>query len=153
MEGLGAILAFERLHEDDVGMALGPTFDRVFSLVAKPLVEPGGLKAVRYEDHLGATATDGLRFGSVEECLSQAVASMGLTDPEVRDLGAPSPSVAIETCDNLAGFILNACPQEPSIKVARRLGVELVDALDEERIQLLALNVVERHNSFGFHIT
>jgi hypothetical protein len=40
-----------------------------------------------------------------------------------------------------------------SIKVARRVGVELVDALYEERIQLLASIVVEQHNSFGLHGT
>jgi hypothetical protein len=134
-------------------MALGPTFDGVFSLVSKTLVETWGLKAVRCEDDLRATATDGLRFGCVEECLSQAMASMVLTDPEVRDLGAPSPCVATETCDDFASCILNTRPQKPSIEVARRVGVELVDAFHEERIQLLALIVVEQNNSSGLHGT
>jgi hypothetical protein len=153
LEGLSAILAFERLHEDDVGMALRSTFDRVFSFVAKTPVESGGLKAVRCEDDLRATATDGLSFGCVEECLSQATASMLLTDPEMRDLGAASPSMATETCDDSASFIPNACPHKPSIKVARRVGVELVDALHEKRIELPALIVVEQNNSFGLHGT
>ena len=148
-----ASLTFEQLHEDDVGMALGSTFNRVFSFVAKTPVEPRGLKAVCCEDDLRATATDGLRFGCAEECLSQAMASMVLTDPEVPDLGAASPCVATQTCDDFASFILNACPQKPPIKVARRVGVELVDALHEERIQLLALIVVEQNNSLALHGT
>jgi len=78
---------------------------------------------------------------------------MVLTDPEVRDLGAASPCVATETCDDFASFILNARPQKPSIEVARRVGVELVDALQEERIQRLALILIEQNNSFGFHST
>jgi hypothetical protein len=47
MEGLGAVLALKQLDEDDVGMAFGPTFDRVLSLVAKTHVELWGLEAVR----------------------------------------------------------------------------------------------------------
>lgn len=104
---------------------------------------------MRCEDHLLATPTDGLRFGCMEECLSQTMASMVLADPEVRDLSAASPSVATETCDDFASSIPNACPQKPSVKVARRFGVELVDTLHEERIQLLALDLVEQHKSFG----
>jgi len=91
-------------------MTFGSTFDRVFALVAKLLVEPRSLKAVRCEDDLRATATDGLRFGCVEERLSQATASMVLIDPQVRDLGTASPRVATQTRDDLASFILNACP-------------------------------------------
>ena len=67
MEALGGILALKRLHEDDAAMAFWPTFNRVLLLVAKTLVEPGGLKGVRCEDDLRATATNGLRFGRVEE--------------------------------------------------------------------------------------
>jgi len=79
------------------------------------------------------------------------MASMALIDPEVRDLGAASPRVAAQTCDHLASFILNTCSQEPSIKVARRVGVELVDTFHQERIQLPASIVVEQNNSFGLH--
>ena len=130
-------------------MALRPTFDRALSLVAKTLVEAGSLKAVRCEDHLGATSTNGLRFGCVEERPSQASTSMGPAHPEVRDLGAASPGVATEACDDFARFIPNACAQERSIKVPCRFGVELVDTLNEERIHLLALRFVKQHNSFG----
>ena len=153
MEGLGAILASERLDEDDVGMAFWPTFDLVLSLVAKAFVEPRGLKAVCCEDHLCAAATNGLPFGSLQECLSHALTSMVLTDPEVRDLGAASPSVPTKTCDDFASFILNVCPKELSIKVPCSFGVELVDALREECVQLLALSFVEQHYAFGLHGT
>lgn len=151
MEGLGAILALEQLDEDDVGMAFGPTFDRVLSLVAKTRVELWCLKAVRCENHLQATPSKGFRFGCVEKGSSQALTSMTLADPEVRDLAAASPSVAIEARDDLASFIPNACSQESSITEARRFGVELVDAVHEERLQLLALNFVEQHNGVGLH--
>ena len=147
------ILVVERLHEDDVGMALGSTFDRVFEFVAKTLVEPGGLKAVRCEDDLRAAATDGLRFGCVEECPSQAMASMVLADPEARDLGAASQVWPLKPAMTSPASFRTLSPQRPSIKVARRVGVELVDALYEERIELLALIVVEQSNSFGLHGT
>ena len=46
-ERLGATLALKQLDVDDVRVALGPTFNRVLSLVAKTLVEPWGLEAMR----------------------------------------------------------------------------------------------------------
>jgi hypothetical protein len=61
--------------------------------------------------------------------------------------------VATEACDDFASFIVNACPKESSIKVARRLGVELVDSLHEERIEPLALSFVEQDNGLGLHVT
>ena len=106
---------------------------------------------MRCEDHPRATAARGLRFGCMEECLSQAIASMVLIDPEVGDFGAASPSVASQTCNDFAGLILNACPKKPSIKVTRYLGVELVDARDEESIQRLPLSFVQEHNSLRLH--
>ena len=153
MEGLSAILAFKQLDEDDVGMAFGQTFDRILSLVAKTRVELLGLKAVRRENHLQATATKGLRFGCLEECSSQAVTSMTFIDPEVRDLAATAPGVATEACDDFASFIPNACSQQPAVKVTCRLGVELVDAVHEKCLQLVALNFVEQHNGMGLHGT
>ena len=153
MEGLRAILALKRLDEDDVGMAFGPTFDGVLLLVAKSRVELWGLKAVRYENHLQATATKGLRFGCLENCSSQALTSMVLTDPDVRDFTTTSPSVATQACDDFTGFIPNACSQKPSVEVACRFGVELVDAVHEERLHLLALSFVEHCNVVGLHGT
>ena len=134
-------------------MAFGPTLDRVFLLIAKTRVELWGLEAVRCENHLQATATKGLRFGCAEEGCSQALTSMVLTDPEVRNFTATSPSVATETCDDFTSFIPNACSQRLSVKVACCLGVELVDAVHEEGLQLLALNFVEKHNGVGLHGT
>lgn len=132
-------------------MALRLIVDLVLSLVTMAFIESRGLKAVCSEDHLCTSSTDGLRFSCVEERLPQAMASMVLTDPEVHDLGAAAPGVATDTRDDFASFILNACPQEPSIEVAGRLRVELVDAFHEEFIQLLAPNFVEQHNSPGLH--
>lgn len=132
-------------------MAFRLTFDLVPSLVAKARVEPRGLKAVCSEHHLCASATDGFRFGGVEECLSQTLASMVPAHPDVHDFGATSPGVATDTSDDFARFIPKVCPQQSSIKVARRFGVELVDAFHEEFIQLLALDVVEQHDGLGLH--
>src|SRR6266576_6181437 len=98
VEGLDPILVLKQLDEDDVGMAFRPTFDRVFSLVAKTLVELWGLKAMRSENHLQAIASRGLRFSCVEKGSSQASTSMTLADPEVRDLAATSPGVATDAC-------------------------------------------------------
>jgi hypothetical protein len=153
MEGLGAILALKQLDEDDVGMAFGPTFDRVLSHVAQTLVELRGLKAVRREYHLRAASTKGLRLSCVEEHCSQPVTSMTRVDPEIRDLAATSPGVAIEACDDFACCISNVSSQEPSVKVPCRFGVELVNAINKERLQLLALNFIEQHNSVTLHGT
>jgi|SRR5450432_1108521 hypothetical protein len=142
-EGLGAILALKQLDEDDVGMAFRSTFDGVLSLVAKPLVELRSLKAVRGENHLRASATNGLSFGCSKDCSSQTLTSMVCADPEVRDLATTSPSVATQAGDDFTGFIPNACSQELSVEVACRFGVELVDSVRKERLQLLALSFVE----------
>ena len=152
MEGLGAILALKRLDEDDVGMALGLAFDDVLSLVAKPFVELRCLKTVADDNYLQAPATKCLRFGGLKDLSPQALTSMGLADPEVGDLTTPSPSVTTQPGDDCPCFVPDAHSQEPAIVVAGRSGVELIDAVDEECIQLLALSFVEECN-VGFHGT
>jgi hypothetical protein len=151
MAGLGAIFALKQLDEDDVRMALRSTIDGVLSLVATPRVELWGLKAVRCENHLRATATNGLCFGCSKDCASQALTAMVCADPDVRDLATTSPSMASQTGDDFASFIPNACAQELAVEVACRFRVELVDAVSEELLQLLALSLVKQYDSVGSH--
>jgi len=67
MEGSCASLTSKQLDVDEVRAALGPTFNRVSSLVAELLVEPRGLEAVSQQDHLQATTQLSLGFGNLQK--------------------------------------------------------------------------------------
>jgi hypothetical protein len=56
-----------------------------------------------------------------------------------------------ETCDDLARIVVDASGQESSIEVTCRLRVELVDAINEERLQALALTFIEQRDGVGVH--
>ena len=152
-ERLGATLASKQFDVDDVRVALGSTFYRVLSLVAKALVEPWGLEAVRQKDHLHAATVSSLGFGDLQKSLAQTLTAMLLVNPDVGDIATASPRVATEAGDDFARVVPNATCQEPSVEIPRRLRVELVDTIGEERLQLLAFGFAEQRNSFGRHDT
>ena len=52
--------------------------------------------------------------------------------------------MAVERCDDFARLVNQSAAQEPSVEVAGRLRIELVNALDEERFELQAFTLVAK---------
>jgi len=67
-------------------------------------------------------------------------------DPDVREIAAASPRVATEAGDDFPSVVPNAACQELPVEVPGGPRVELVDALREEQLQLLALSFTEQGN-------
>ena len=150
MEGLGAIFAMESLDQDDIRVAPRSTLDGIVLRVTEPRVELWRLEAVGCENYLRATASDGLRFCCSQQRTPEPLIAMVFADPEVRDLATTTPSVATQTGEDLARLVAYVGAQEPSVEIACSISVELVDALGEKLLQLVALGLVERNDRGGF---
>lgn len=147
MDGLGAVRTPRRYAEDDVGMPFGAVLDPVLSRLAKALAELRRLKAVRHENDLRATATLSFGLGCLKACLAQTPAAKTRVDPEVRDLAATAPAMSAKATHHLPCVALNASAQEPTIRISGRFRSELVNAVRQERIQLLAESLVKQCSS------
>src|SRR5262249_9017101 len=69
----------------------------------------------------------------------------------MRDHAATSPGMAVEGCDDFACVVSQPTADEPAVEVAGCLRVELVDALDEKRIEFLAFALVAKFNGWRIH--
>src|SRR5262245_17965303 len=115
-------------------MALRMVFDLAYLSIAKSRIEPGRLKAVRAKKELLTTAANGLFFSRLQEARAESATPVAFIDPEVRDFGAASPTVTADARDDFA-VTQYSHSQQPAVKVARRFGVELINTVDEKRVQ------------------
>jgi hypothetical protein len=71
---------------------------------------------------------------------------MPLVNPDMSDFAAASPGVTIDTCDDFTFLVLNGASQEPAVDVARGIGIELVNAIGQERFDLSAPRLIMEVN-------
>jgi hypothetical protein len=88
-----------------------------------------------------------LRFSGVHERLAEALPAMPLVNPNVIDYAAASPGVTIDACNDFTRVVLNGPSHEPGIGVARCPDIELVDAIDQERLDLSAPRFIMKLNA------
>src|SRR5678816_3146110 len=144
-------VGMKRLAVDGVRMGDRPVFDGADALVPKALVEPRRLKAMACEDQMSAIASPSLRFGTLQDCLTDASSPVMPVYPEMRDDAHASPRMAAEAGDKFARIGAIASTKKLPVGVPGCFGVELVDALDQRRIQLQALSFVEQFTDRGIH--
>ena len=100
---------------------------------------------------MGTIASPSLRLGTLQDCLTHASSSVLPVYPEMRDDAHAAPRMATEAGDEFARIGANASTKKLPVGVAGCLGVELVDALDQRRIQLQALSFIEQFDDRGIH--
>jgi hypothetical protein len=136
---------------DDVGVAHWSPFDGVHPLVAHPLVEAGRLETVCCEHDLSAAPSGSFSLGKLKEFRSETSPSVPLVHPDVRQLATTAPRMPVETRDDVAGIIPDAAGEQHPIVVSGRLRIELVDAICQERSELLAFAIISARNEAAAH--
>ena len=105
-------------------------------LVAHPFVKARRLKRVRREEHQLAAFQRCVLLGCVEESGSKPTASYRCVNPKVRHIATPAPCVAADSRANDVRLVAMRRRERFAVDVSRRVRVELVDALGQERVSL-----------------
>ena len=123
-ERLGATLASKQFDVDDIRMTHGPTFYCVLSLVAKALIEPWGLEAVREKDHLHATYRPRAltRAYQANEAGHTKLRMSGTVPMGIAQDGRPVAAAAIDYCATNCSGTTELCSAGTWRHQARRPG-------------------------------
>jgi len=130
------------LYVDDVGETLRTPFDDVLPLVAHALVEARCLETVRRENDLLAATSGSFSFSRTQQYGSQTLSSVPFVHPDVRKFTTSSPRMSVEPRDDVACVVADAAADQPSVEVSRCVRIELVNAVRQERAELLAVRIV-----------
>ena len=77
---------------------------------------------------------------------------MVLANPQVRDVARPSPGMAGDGCNNFTGRIPDRASKDLSVMESCCLGIELVDPIDQERVDLCVAVTAELDDVRGNHV-
>jgi len=147
----GVIVASKDLDVDDARVTGRATFDGIFPFVTQPLVKARGLKIVRRQNEAHASASERLGFGGAKKEPSEALTSILLVNPDVREFTTSAPGVSVESCNDFADVAPDAASQQPSVEIARGSRIELVDAIGQERAELCAFCFILQGNDGRLH--
>src|SRR5437660_8852868 len=69
----------------------------------------------------------------------------------MRDFAATSPGISTKSSNNFSRLTSHAAAQRLAVEIAGSLRVELIDALLQQRLQVIALMIVIKIDALGIH--
>ena len=105
-------------------------------LVAKPIIKRGGLEIMCGEYDLAAALPDGFSFDGGHQGASKTLTAIMLVNPQMGDITCSTPGVARHARYDIIRRTPDCTGKDFAVVEASRLGVEFVDAVNQESIQL-----------------
>lgn len=96
-------------------------------------VELRSLEGMRRQEHLATAAASGYLLGPRHQLGTEAALSKVFPDPKSRDLARAAPRVTVESRGHHTALVTHEYSEETTVLDPCRSGVELVQAIAEER--------------------